>query len=93
MKNITPYEAWFHRKTMVNHLKFFRCIPYVLINENNSGKMDKKSEKGVFIGYSNESKGDWLYNPQTKKLIIIRDVFFDESSYINWDESSINEKS
>ena len=33
-----------------------------------------------------------MYNPQTKKLIIRRDVVFDESSYLNWDESSMNEK-
>ena len=54
--------------------------------------MDKKSENGIFIGYSNESKGYRLYNPETKKLMIRRDVVFDESSYMNWNESSMNEK-
>ena len=42
--------------------------------------MDKKSKKRIFIGYSNESKGYRLYNPETHKLIVRRDVIFDESS-------------
>ena len=59
-----------------SHLKVFGCIAYALIDESNEGKMDKKSEKCIFIGYGNESKGYRLYNPKTKKLIVRRDVFF-----------------
>ena len=54
--------------------------------------MDKKSEKCIFIGYSNEIKGYRLYNLGIKKLIIRRAAIFHESSYWNWDESSMNEK-
>ena len=54
MKNITPYEAWFHRKPNVSHLKVFGCISYALIDENDRDKMDEKSEKCIFMGYSNE---------------------------------------
>ena len=49
--------------------------------------MDKESEKCIFIGYRNESKGYRLYNLEIKKLIIKRDVVFYESSYWNLDES------
>ena len=57
MRNISPYEAWFHRKPNVSHLKVFGCVSYELINENAQGQMDKKSEKCIFIGYSNDNKG------------------------------------
>ena len=43
--------------------------------------MDKKSERCIFVGYSNESKGYKLYSLETKKLIIRRNVVFYESSY------------
>ena len=43
--------------------------------------MDEKREKCIFIDYSNESKGYRLNNPETKKLMIRRDVVFYESSY------------
>ena len=92
VRNINSDEGWFHRKPNVSHLKVFGCIAYALVDENNQGKMDKKSEKCIFIGYSNESNGYRLNNPKTKKLIIRRDVIFYESSYWNWNESSMNKK-
>ena len=38
------------------------------------GKLDDKSEKTIFVGYSERSKAYKLYNPITKKSIISRDV-------------------
>ena len=55
VKNIIPYEAWLHRKPNVNYLKVFGCITYALMDENDRGKMHRKSEKCIFIGHSNES--------------------------------------
>ena len=43
----------FIKKPNVSHLTVFGCISYALIDENDRGKMDKKSEKCIFIGYSN----------------------------------------
>ena len=65
-RNITPYESWFHRKPNVIHLKVFGCTTSTLIDENGRGKMDKKSEKCIFIDDNNESKGYQLYNPETR---------------------------
>ncbi|PKU59391.1 Retrovirus-related Pol polyprotein from transposon TNT 1-94 [Dendrobium catenatum] len=46
-------------------------------------KLDDKSEKFIFIGYDNNSKGYKLYNPNIGKTIISRDVIFDEEG--EWD--------
>jgi len=35
----------------------------------------------MFIGYSEESKTYRLYNPKTKKLIVSRDVIFEEGKF------------
>ena len=38
------------------------------------------------MGYDKRSKAYRLYNPLTMKLIISRDVEFDESNYWKWSE-------
>ncbi|KAK3043706.1 hypothetical protein RJ639_001902 [Escallonia herrerae] len=47
-------------------------------------KLDDKSDKFIFIGYSQESKGYKLYNPIDKKVKVSRDVTFDEKSSWVW---------
>ncbi|PKA46730.1 Retrovirus-related Pol polyprotein from transposon TNT 1-94 [Apostasia shenzhenica] len=89
--NRTPYEAWWKRKPNVSNLKVFGCIAYALINANERGKMDKKSEKCIFVGYSDETKGYRLYNPKTEKLIVRRDIIFQENNSWNWKPSCYEE--
>ena len=48
----------------------FGCIEYALIDENDRDKMDKKSEKCIFIGYSNKSKG---YPPDSIEIMSYHD--------------------
>ncbi|RVW32269.1 Retrovirus-related Pol polyprotein from transposon RE1 [Vitis vinifera] len=50
------------------------------------------NEKCIFMGYSSQSKGYRLYNLKTNKLIISRDVIFDEKVAWNWEEGKILKK-
>ncbi|KAH9670830.1 hypothetical protein KPL70_017126 [Citrus sinensis] len=52
----------------------------------NRAKLDDKSEKFIFIGYDNNSKGYKLYNPNNGKIMISRDVVFDKEG--EWDFGS-----
>ncbi|TXG67208.1 hypothetical protein EZV62_008483 [Acer yangbiense] len=56
-------------------------------------KLEEKSQKGVFLGYSTQSKGYRVYIMETEKLIISRDVQFDEEAFWDWKESKISRKS
>ncbi|GJR31714.1 retrovirus-related pol polyprotein from transposon TNT 1-94, partial [Tanacetum coccineum] len=47
-------------------------------------KLDDRSEKHVFVGYDKRSKGYKLYNPVTKKVVVSRDVEFDEDGSWDW---------
>ena len=87
LRSMTPYEAWHKRKPRVEHLKVFGCIAYAHIPKENRDKLDGKGEKCIFIGYSDESKGYRLYQPESKKLIISRDVIFDEKAQWQWNEN------
>ncbi|KAH9719925.1 hypothetical protein KPL70_005931 [Citrus sinensis] len=74
----TPQEAWSGRKPSITHLRVFRSIAYVHVPDESRAKMDDKSEKFIFIGYDNNSKGYKLYNPNNGKIVISRDVVFDK---------------
>ncbi|KAG6511143.1 hypothetical protein ZIOFF_029198 [Zingiber officinale] len=81
--NMTPYEAWHKKKPVVDHFKIFGSLAYALLPSQRREKFDSKGQKLIFIGYSNESKGYRLLDPSTLKIIVSRDVIFDESS--SWD--------
>ncbi|CAL2249531.1 unnamed protein product [Prunus armeniaca] len=93
LQNKTPIEAWSNIKPSAKHLKVFGCICYVHIPKEKRHKLEEKSEVGIFLGYSSQSKGYRIYNPKTKKFMISRDVKFDESASWNWEEEKVEKKS
>jgi len=48
-------------------------------------KLDDRSERCIFVGYSEESRAYKLYNPITQKYVINKDVQFKEDEA--WDGS------
>ncbi|KAL0286690.1 UNVERIFIED_CONTAM: Retrovirus-related Pol polyprotein from transposon TNT 1-94 [Sesamum angustifolium] len=68
---------------------------YLLCTYSNREKAQAggKTEKGIFLGYSTQSKGYRIYNLKTKKLIISRDIEFDEDAMWNWDEEKVERQS
>nr|KYP36517.1 Retrovirus-related Pol polyprotein from transposon TNT 1-94 [Cajanus cajan] len=84
LKGKTPYEAWCGRKPSVEHLKIFGCVCYTHVPNVKRDKIDHKCEVGIFLGYSINSKGYRVYNLETKKIIVSRDIKFDEFSKWNW---------
>ena len=73
-----PEEAWSGTKTSVAHLRNFGSVAFAHIPDELKGKSDKKSERCIFIGYSEQHKAYKLYNPVTKKLMMSKDVNFIE---------------
>ena len=86
VRNKTPNEAWSGSKPSVGHLRIFGCIAYAHVPDQKRKKLDDKSEKCIFTGYDKRNKAYMLYNPLMKKLIISRDVEFDESDYWRWSD-------
>ena len=52
-------------------------------------KLEDKIIRGIFLGYSNIFKGYRVYNLQTTKLVISRDVKVDEYASWNWNEEKV----
>ncbi|KAJ9542985.1 hypothetical protein OSB04_029491 [Centaurea solstitialis] len=85
-----PEEFWKGSKPSVEKFKVFGCIGHVHIPAQLRTKLDARSHKCVFLGISQESKAYRLYDPSSKKVVISRDVKFDEDA--TWDWSKENQK-
>ena len=83
MKNKIPQEAWTGMNHSVSHLKVFGCVAYAHVRDELRRKLDKKGQKCIFVGYSEDTKAYKMYDPVTKKVIISRDVQFVENE--SWD--------
>ncbi len=62
----------------------FGCITYSHVLDELRKKLDDKVEKCIFISYSLVIKRYKVYNPKTQKVIISRDVTFDEDGLWDW---------
>lgn len=87
VKNRTPEEAWNGYKPYVDHFRIFGCISHVHVPDSRRIKLDDKSLKCIFFGVSEESKAYRLFDPVSQKVIVSRDVVFNENQSWNWDES------
>ncbi|MCO5547484.1 hypothetical protein L7F22_000934 [Adiantum nelumboides] len=80
LKGITPYEAFHKVKPKVHHLRVFGCLAFTHVPVEKQKKLDDKSRKCIFIGYSDVSNAYKLYDPIKKESFISRDVIFDENT-------------
>ena len=78
--NITPFQLLFDKKPSLDHLRVFGCKVYVLQKEKELTKWASRSTEGIFMGYDEHTKGFRCWIPSLHKLIISRNVKFDESS-------------
>jgi len=80
----TPFEAWYGRKPHVSHFRVFGCTANVKIAGPNLSKLSDRSRKMVFIGYEFGTKGYRFYDPTNAKLVVSRDVIFEENQPWPW---------
>ncbi|TXG73835.1 hypothetical protein EZV62_002414 [Acer yangbiense] len=92
VQNMTPEEAWSGRRPSVNHFKICGCIAYAHIPDEKRKKLDDKGEKCIFLGVSDQSKAYKLYNPSTKKIVMSRDVVFDEERFWLWNNNAVRQQ-
>lgn len=83
----------FHQKKQnINHLRVFGCAAYPKIEKLQLRKLDDISKMLVNLGTEPGSKAYRLYDPQTRRIIVSRDVVFDEMRSWDWSRSSLDQK-
>lgn len=86
VKNQTPEEAWSGVKPTVDYFKVFGCVSHVHVLDSKRTKLDDKSLRCVLLGVSEESKAYRLYDPVSQKILVSRDVVFEEDKSCDWDK-------
>ena len=76
----TPHEVWSGTPANYSDLKFFGCLAYAHVN---NGKLEPRLLKCVFLGFKTGVKGYKLWYPELKKVIVNRDVIFDETAILH----------
>lgn len=76
---VTPAELWYGKKPDVSNLRVFGCIAYSHIPREFRSKFDSKTEKCVMMGYA--ETGYRLWSIKRRKMILSRDVEFDEGKF------------
>ena len=79
VKGKTPFESLTGKKPSVGHLRIFGCAAYRHVMDDERKKLDPKTEKCVFLGYSENRKGYRLFDTRRQKAIHSHDVVFDET--------------
>ncbi|KAA1072112.1 hypothetical protein PGT21_050322 [Puccinia graminis f. sp. tritici] len=85
----TPHRLWWyssdpkgsHHKFDYSHLRTIGCRAYAVINKEKRDKLTSKASELIMIGYDLLSKAYRLLDPTTKKIIISRNVDFNETHF------------
>ncbi|KAH9768805.1 hypothetical protein KPL71_011738 [Citrus sinensis] len=87
VRDKTPFEAWYGYKPSLKFLRIFGCLCFTHVPQISRDKLDKRALPGIFIGYSSVAKAYKVFQPQTGKIIISKDVHFMEDEEWNWDDA------
>ena len=74
----SPFEMRYQHPSDYSKLRVFGCEAYAHIPRELRTKLDPKATKCVFLGYSSEAKAYRLWEPSDCKIIVSRDVTFNE---------------
>lgn len=87
----TPYELFHGAQADLSELKIFGSTVMVHVPHQRRKKWDEKSQKMIFVGYDENTKGFRCMDRQTKKLLVSRDVIFHEN--VSMDISNLDDDS
>ena len=78
--SVTLYELWKGRKPTVKYFHDFGSKCYILADREPRRKLDAKSDEGIFLGYSINSKAYRVFNSITKVMMESINVIVDDST-------------
>jgi hypothetical protein len=74
----TPEETFLGTRPDVSHIRIWGSACYCHVPSKKRTKMDPTMVKGLLVGYSEASKAYMIYVSACMKVIVCRDVQFEE---------------
>ena len=71
-------EVWTGNEVDYSRLRVFGCPAYTHIAREERSKLDAKFRQCIFLGFQKEVKDFKLWDPKANKVVISRNVIFDE---------------
>nr|GEW16201.1 hypothetical protein [Tanacetum cinerariifolium] len=84
----TPYELLHNKLPDLSFLHVFGALCYLTNDSENLGKLQPKSNIGIFIGYAPTKKAFWIHNRRTRRIVETIHVDFDELTTMASEQSS-----
>ncbi|TYK30409.1 gag-pol polyprotein [Cucumis melo var. makuwa] len=81
--NVTLYELWKGRKPNVKYFHIFERTCYILADREYHRKWDAKSEQGLFLGSSQNSRAYKVFNNRTETVMETINIVVNDSEYTN----------
>jgi hypothetical protein len=75
---MTPEEAFTDRRPDVEHIRIFGCSTFSHVPSERRTKLEPTAQHGILVGYSEVSKAYRIYIPPLRKVVVSRDVRFEE---------------
>ena len=88
----TPKEMFTGKMPKIGHFRIFGCLTYSHVPSEKRTKLEATGERGIFVGYDETSKAFCIYLPAHKKVVVRREVGFEEQSFKRSQDSEIEEQ-
>ena len=75
---MTPEECFSSKKPEVGHFRIFGSLTYSHVPSEKRTQLEPTTEKGIFVGYDETTKAFRIYLPSQRKVVVRRDVNFEE---------------
>jgi len=86
----TPFHLWHNAVPDLSHLRIFGSPCFYTIPKNKRKKLNPRSREAIFMGYSMQSKGYKIWDPESRKMLVSRDVIFRERNFPEVDEIAVD---
>jgi hypothetical protein len=83
----TSNEVWSGTPGDYSQLRVFGCTAYAHVD---NGKLEPRAVKCLFLGYGSGVKAYKLWNPKTKRILMSRNVIFNEAVMFTDRQTSID---
>lgn len=81
LNNKSPMEVLFKKLPEYKQFKFFGCVCYPCLRPYRNNKLNSKSVRCIFVGYSMSQNSYLCLEPESRRIYASRDVIFNEKDF------------